>query len=100
MARIAEPIIVHKRGNFFQFTINYTCGLPQRVCAEWKRRSFKTLPEELSNYRSPKSKPEAKANAQVLISFLKKRMETGLSAKRVVSEDITVGAWCDRQDLI
>jgi len=93
MARIAEPIIVHKRGNSFQFTLNSTCGLPQRICNEWQRRSFKTLPEEISNYRNPKTKPEAKANAQVLIAFLKKRLEAGLSAKRSTSEDITVGDW-------
>ncbi|MDR2303111.1 MAG: hypothetical protein LBE10_00795, partial [Treponema sp.] len=62
MARIAEPVIIHKRGNSFQFTLNSTCGLPRRVCAEWQRRSFKTLPDELSLYRNPKTKPEAKAN--------------------------------------
>jgi integrase len=96
MARIAEPVIIHKRGNSFQFTLNSTCGLPRRVCAEWQRRSFRTLPEELSNYRNPNSKPEAKANAQVLITFLRKRLEAGLSAKRPVAEDITVGAWIEK----
>ena len=96
MARIAEPVIVHKRGNSFQFTISSTCGLPRRVCGEWQRRSFKTLPEELSNYRNPKTKPEAKSNAQVLIAFLKKRLETGLPAKRASFEDITVGDWLQK----
>jgi len=72
MARIAEPIIVHKRGNAFQLTLNSTCGLPLRVCAEWQRRSFKSLPEELANYRNLKTKPDAKSNAQVLIAHLKK----------------------------
>jgi hypothetical protein len=62
MARIAEPYIVIKRGQSFQFTLNSTCGLPQRICAEWRRRSFRTLPDELVDYRSPKTKPEAKAN--------------------------------------
>jgi hypothetical protein len=46
MARIAESIIIHKRGNSFQFTLNSTCGLPFRVCSEWQRQSFKTLPDE------------------------------------------------------
>jgi len=96
MGRIAEPIIVHERGKSFQFTLNSTCGLPQRVCADWRRRSFKTLPEELSNYRNPKSKPEAKSFAQVLIGFLKKKLETEGSAKRVQTEDITVGAWLEK----
>ena len=35
MARIAEPFTIVKRENTFQFTLNPTCGLPQRVCAEW-----------------------------------------------------------------
>ena len=96
MGRIAEPIIVHKRGKSFQFILNSTCGLPQRVCAEWQRRSFKTLPEELFNYRNPKTKPEAKSNAQVLVAFLKKKLEVGLSAKRMVPEDITVGDWLQK----
>jgi hypothetical protein len=89
MARIAEPIIIHKRGNSFQFTLNSTCGFPRHVCAEWQRRSFKTLPDELSLYRNPKTKP--KANVQVLIAFLKKKLEAGTAVKRAASEDITVG---------
>jgi hypothetical protein len=93
MAKIAEPIIIHKRGNSFQFTLNSTCGLPQRVCAGWQRRSFRTLPEGLLNNRNPNSKPEAKAGAQVLTAFLRKRLEAGLPAKRPVAEDITVGGW-------
>jgi hypothetical protein len=48
---IAEPYLVIKRGKTFQFTFNSTCGLPRRLCAEWQRRSFKTLPDGLSNYR-------------------------------------------------
>ncbi|MDR1251639.1 MAG: hypothetical protein LBK62_05675 [Treponema sp.] len=93
MARIAEPIIIHKRGNSFQFTLNSTCGLPCRVCAEWQRRSFKTLPDELFLYRNPKTKPDAKANIQVLIAFLRKKLETGAAVRRVAAEDITVGGW-------
>jgi hypothetical protein len=60
MARIAEPIVIHKRGNSFQFTLNATCGLPRRVCAEWQRRSFRALPEELSNRMSVKKIAERK----------------------------------------
>jgi len=96
MGRVAEPVIVHKRGKSFQFTINSTCGLPQRVCDEWRRRSFKALPEDLSNYQNPKTKPEAKANVQALIAFLKKSLEAGESAKRVQTEDIIVGEWLEK----
>ncbi len=93
MARIAEPYNVVKRGKTFQITLNSTCGLPRRVCAEWQRRSFKTLPDELFNYRNPKTKSEARASVQILIVFLKKKVDTGDSARRVIAEDITVGNW-------
>jgi integrase/recombinase XerD len=96
MSRIAEPYIIHKRGNAFQITLNPTCGLPQRVCAEWQRRSLRTLPEELFNYRNPKTSPEAKASVQVLIAFLKKKQETEGSARRVQVEDVTVGDWLEK----
>jgi hypothetical protein len=95
MARIAEPYIVIKRGPSFQLTLNSTCGLPRRICAEWQWRGFRTLPDELSNYRNPKTKPEAKANIQVLIVFLKKKQAEG-SARRVITDDITVGAWIEK----
>jgi len=96
MGRIAEPFIVHERGNSFQITLNPTCGLPHRVCAEWKRRSINTLPDELFSYRQPKSKAECKKNVHVLIAYLKKSIETGESARRVPSEDITVGDWLEK----
>jgi hypothetical protein len=81
MARISEPIIIHKRGKSFQFTLNSTCGLRRCVCSEWQCRSFKTLPGELFLYRNPKTKPEAKANAQILIAFLRKRLEAGAAVR-------------------
>jgi len=95
MARIGESFIVKKRGNSFQFTINETCGLPRRVCDEWQRKGFKALPDELSIYRNPQTKPEAKANVRTLIAFLKKKQEEG-SAKRVIINDITVGEWLEK----
>jgi len=95
MARIGEPYIVNKRGKSFQFTLNSTCGLPQRVCAEWQRKGFKAFPDELSIYRNPQTKPEAKANVRTLIAFLQKKQDEG-SDMRVVSEDITVGAWIEK----
>jgi integrase/recombinase XerD len=96
MSRTAEPYIIHKRGNTFQITLNSTCGLPQRVCAEWQRRSIKALPDELFNYRTPKTTPDCKASVQALIAFLKKRLDTEGSARRVQTEDITVGDWLEK----
>jgi len=92
MARIAEPYIVIKRGNSFQFTLNSTCGLPQRVCIEWQRRSFITMPDELFYCRYPKTKPEAKSHVRTLIEYLKKKNAEG-GAMRVSAENITVGDW-------
>ncbi|MDR2760085.1 MAG: hypothetical protein LBB78_11985, partial [Spirochaetaceae bacterium] len=90
MARIAEPIIIHKRGNSFQFTLNSTCGLPRRVCAEWQRRSFLDLPEELSQYRNPRTKSAAEAGAVALIAYLKRKQSEG-GARCAKAEEITVG---------
>jgi len=94
MARHTEPYIIHQRNDSdtYQITLNPPCGLPVRVCAEWKRRSFKNFPDELANYRYPRSKPDAKAGAYALIQFLKKKQEEG-SARRVATDDITVGEW-------
>ena|GEM_PF-1164918 len=93
MARIAEPFTFKKRGSTYQITLNTISELPSRVCAEWKRRSIKNLPDELSAYRNPKSTPEVKASCRALIAFLKKKQEMEGSARRVQIEDITVRDW-------
>jgi integrase len=95
MARIAEPYIIHKRGNSFQITLNRNCGLPWRICAEWKRRSIKTFPDELFNYQNPKTKADCKTSVLALITFLRKKQEEG-AAGRIVIEDVTVGDWIER----
>jgi len=42
MPKAPKPFVIAKRAdsNTFQFTLNPACGLPKRVCAEWRRRSF------------------------------------------------------------
>jgi hypothetical protein len=35
---------------------DFTSGLPGCVCTEWRRTSFQDLPEELAQYRAPKTK--------------------------------------------
>jgi hypothetical protein len=60
----------------FQITLKYTCGLPERLCAEWQHRSFLDLPEELAQYRVPKTKAAAEAGAVALIAYFKKKQET------------------------
>ena len=79
MSRSADPYIISRRGDSdtYQVTLNASSGLPERVRAEWKRRSFKKLPDELAQYRYPMTKPDAKAAAVALISFLKNKQEEG-----------------------
>jgi integrase/recombinase XerD len=97
MSKSAKPFITPKRSDSktFQITLNPSCGLPQRVCAEWKRRSFQDLPEDISSYRNPKNKADAEAGAFALITLLKKKQEEG-SARRAVIEDTTVGKWIEK----
>lgn len=80
----------------FQLTINPVSGLPARVCLEWRRKSFQDLPDDLAQYRNPKSKTAAEAGALALIGYLKKKQEEEGSARRAKPEDITVGAWIER----
>ena len=97
MPKIPEPFITPRRNDSktFQITLNRTCGLPDRICKEWQRRSFQDLPDELAEYRNPKTKAGAKAAAYALITFLKKKQDEG-NARKVHVEDITVGAWIEK----
>jgi hypothetical protein len=80
----------HNDSKTFQIILNRTCGLPERVYAEWRRRSFFDLPAKLSQYRNPKTKFAAEAGAVTLIAYLKKKQSEG-GARRTRAEDITVG---------
>jgi integrase len=90
--RIPNPYSIPRRNDSktFQITLAHTSGLPEHVCAEWRRRSFQDLPEELAPYRYPKTEPEAKAGAVALIVYLKRKQAEG-GARRSRAEDITVG---------
>lgn len=96
--RTPEPFTTNYRKDTqkYQFTLNSACGLPPRVCLEWRRKSFLSLPDELANYRNPKSDRSAQAGVKALIVYLiKKQTEEG-SARRVTTEDVTVGAWIEK----
>jgi len=97
MARYAEPYIIHKRNDSgtYQITLSHSCGLPMRVCDEWKRRSFQNFPDELADYRNPKTKPAAKAGANALIQYLNNKQGEG-GARRIATEGITVGEWIEK----
>ena len=98
--RIPKPFSIQRRNDSktFLLTLKYTCGLPERVCAEWSRRSFQDLPDELAHYRNPKTKsgkPDvslAEAGALALIAYLKQKQSDG-GARRITAEDVTVGEW-------
>jgi hypothetical protein len=57
------------------------------VCAEWRRRSFLDLPDELSSYRAPKTKSAAEAGAVALIAYLKNRQQKKSAAFSTTIED-------------
>jgi len=97
MARPKKPFTTPKRNDSktFQLTLNPSCGLPSRVCLEWKRRSFQFFPDELAQHRNPKTKAAAETAAFALIEYLKKKNEEG-NALKVRTEDITVGAWLEK----
>ncbi|MCL2210215.1 MAG: tyrosine-type recombinase/integrase [Treponema sp.] len=95
MGRIAEPFTIAKRADSdtYHITLNPSCGLPVRVCNEWRRKSFKYFPDELADFRFPKSIKAAKPGAWALIAYLKKKLEEEGSARRVPVIDVTVGEW-------
>ena len=95
--RTRKPFTTPRRNDSktFQVTLNFTCGLPRRVCDEWQRRSFHELPDTLANHRNPKDKGAAEAAAYALIDYLKIKQAEG-SARRVSMEDITVGEWIEK----
>jgi hypothetical protein len=69
----------------FQITLNPSCGLPARICREWKRRSFQDFPDELIQFRNLRAKNAAEAGAFALVGYLKKETEEG-TARKVSSE--------------
>ena len=83
MAKPPKPFTTPRRNDSktFQLTLNHTCGLPERICIEWKRRSFQDLPDELALHRNPKTKSAAEAAAFALIEYLKKQHEKGQALK-------------------
>jgi len=95
MAKNKKWFTVFRRSDSksYRFSLNPTCGLLERVCAEWYRVSFQNLPAELAHLRNPKNKNAAEAAAQALILYLKKKQEEEGSARRVSVDDITVGDW-------
>jgi integrase len=89
--RTPRPFSTPRRNDSktFQITLKHTCGLPERVCAEWRRRSFLDLPEELAQYRNPRTKSAAETGAVALIAYLKKEQNEG-GFQRDTAKDITV----------
>jgi hypothetical protein len=72
--RVPKPFSTPRRNDSktFQITLNHICGLPERVCAEWRRRSFLDFPDELSLHRNPKTKSAAEAWAVALLPTSKR----------------------------
>jgi hypothetical protein len=94
MAKSPKPFtLIHRTDSkSFRLTLNRTCGLPDRVCAEWRRRSLQHLPEELSPYRSPRTKSVAEAGAVALIAYLKRKQSEGTARHAGAGDMFTNGA--------
>jgi len=90
MPRTPKPYVITWRNDTktFQFTLNYAYDLNERVCAQWRHRIFNNLPDELANFRNPKTKPDAEAAVDALIVYLREKHEEGI-VRRVVITDIT-----------
>ena len=93
MSRQKKPYVVEKRSGSksFLLTLNITCGLPERICKEWQRKSYINFPPELAYLSFPKTKSAAEEAALALITYLKNKQDL-----RVVLEDITVGEWIEK----
>jgi integrase len=96
MPRPQKPFVTPRRrdSKTFQITINPASGLPEKVCRNWRRKSFQDLPDELSQYRNPKTKAAAEAGAFALIQHLGKTLEEN-NLRKASNDNITVGEWVE-----
>jgi len=97
MPRAKRPFVVEKRNGSktYLITLSTASGLSDRICKEWYRKSFQNFPRELAAYSNPKTKASAEAGALALIGYLGHKQDEG-GAKRVMTEDISVGAWIEK----
>ena len=97
MPRSKKPFTVTRRvdSKTYQFTLNPTCGLPDRVCRNWQRANFQKLPPALAHHRFPKNKGMAEMGVYELIQHLKNEAD-GAEAKRLRADDISVGEWLEK----
>ncbi|MDR1301598.1 MAG: hypothetical protein LBK43_03905 [Treponema sp.] len=90
MPRLPRPFIIEKRKNCnYKLTLSLSSGLPQRVCTEWYRKSFKNFPDALAIYRYPRNKSEAERGTLALIQYLQHNHDDVPIAKK----DILVEIW-------
>ena len=61
MPRVPKPFITPRRNDAktYHISLNPVCGLPEKICQQWKRRSFQDFPNELAQFRNPKNKASA-----------------------------------------
>jgi len=76
----------------WQFSLHEECGLPADVCAQWKNKSFQTLPHEVSlKFREVKTRTAAERVIEALILFLRGHEE----ALPLVRRGTRVGDWME-----
>ena len=94
MARPKSPYTYKKRNKSYQFTLDVSCGLSKRICDQWKRKSFQSLPDELAIYRNPKREANVKVALSALIEYLKAQLE--INGQKTLIKDITVRDWISK----
>jgi integrase len=71
--KLPEPFTIRKREDSatFSFSLSETSGLPRKTVLQWRRKSFRNLPDTLGQFRRPRSMAEARRAAFALIAYLK-----------------------------
>ena len=97
MPRPQKPFTVTRRkdSKTFQFSLNPPCGLPERVCRDWRRASFQKFSPELVRYSAPRNREAADAGVFMLIQFLKEKQNAS-DTKRTPTKGISVGEWLEK----
>jgi hypothetical protein len=92
MSRLPRAFNVQSRRDSGTFIL--TLPPPLTVCAEWRRKRFAHLPDELALYRNPETKTATENAAIALIQHLKNQLTTGAAA--VGTETGKFSLWLER----
>ncbi|MDR0602038.1 MAG: DUF2333 family protein, partial [Treponema sp.] len=72
MPKVADQFILSKNHGYRRLSLTAESGLPDSVWRSWRRKSFRSFPDDLAGWRFPASESEAKRACRALIEYLKK----------------------------